>query len=364
MEALRRSEQRFRSVFEHAAVGIAIFSTTGRFLDVNESLTSITGYSRDELMEKTDLDLTHPDDRQAAEARHNLLLSDGESDIAVEKRYVRKTGEAIWVRVSTSAVRDDQGKVLNIIALMEEITYRRRAEEALAQQAAELARSNADLQQFAWVTSHDLREPIRNLIAFSQLLMLKYRGQLDEEGMRSLDFIQASAHRMELLVRDLLSYSRVVNTEERGFSRVSMYAALDWAMANLQVTLDDAGTVVTRGDIPDVCGDEVQIVQLLQNLLSNSVKYKGQEPPRIHVSGVKLDGLVEITVKDNGVGIDPRYHTRVFGLFKRLHGPEIQGTGLGLAICRRIVERHGGSIRIESSPGQGAAFIFTLPAVE
>jgi PAS domain S-box-containing protein len=173
MEALRRSEQRFRSVFEHAAVGIAIFSTEGQFLDANESLMVITGYSRAELLEKTDFDLTHPEDREAAEERHSLLLVDGESDLAVEKRYLRKTGEAIWIRVSTSAVRDDQGSVVNTIALVEEITYRRQAEEALAQQAADLARSNADLQQFAWVTSHDLREPIRNLIAFSQLLMLR-----------------------------------------------------------------------------------------------------------------------------------------------------------------------------------------------
>jgi PAS domain S-box-containing protein len=364
IDALRRTEQRFRSVFEHAAVGIVVFTPERRFVDVNEALLDITGYTRDELLTMTDMDLTHPEDRSEVESRHAQLLRGVESDIAVEKRYVRKTGEAIWVRISTSAVRDDHGRVLSIISLVEEITYRRQAEEALAAQAAELARSNADLQQFAWVTSHDLREPIRNLIAFSQLLSHRYKDTVDAEGVRYLDFIQASARRMESLVRDLLSYSRVVNTEERGFSRVIMFTALDWAMSNLQVSMDDADAVVTRGDLPDVCGDEVQVVQLLQNLLSNALKYKREAPPRIHVSGVRRDQMVEITVRDNGIGIDARYHERVFGLFKRLHGAEIQGTGLGLAICRRIVERHGGSIRVESKPGEGSAFIFTLPAAD
>ena len=361
MDALRRSEERFRSVFEHAAVGIAIFSPDGRVLDVNVALTVITGYTQAELLNMTEKDLTHPDDRSATAERRAKLL-ERESGLGGEQRFVRKTGEAIWVRISSSAVRDSAGKVLNTISLVEEVTYRRQAEDALAAQAAELARSNADLQQFAWVTSHDLREPIRNLIAFSQLLSLRYKNKLDDEGHRALNFIESSSRRMESLIRDLLSYSRVVNAEQRSMKRVSLAAALDWAMSNLQVSLDDAQASVIRGELPDVCGDEVQIVQLLQNLLSNALKYKAKEPPEIHVSGRKLDDSIEVSVQDNGIGIDPRYHDRVFGLFKRLHGPEIQGTGLGLAICRNIVERHGGSIRVESELGNGATFLFTLPA--
>jgi two-component system, chemotaxis family, sensor kinase Cph1 len=364
MDALRHSEQRFRSVFEHAAVGIAVFSPEGRFVEVNSAFTEITGYSPAELATMTDFELTHPDDRASSQDRHAHLLDGADYEIASERRLVRKTGEVIWVRVSSSTVRDDHGKALNTISLMEEITYRRQAEETLAAQAAELARSNADLQQFAWVTSHDLREPIRNLIAFSQLLSLRYKNKLDDEGHRALAFIESSSQRMESLVRDLLSYSRVVNTEERGFSGVSLAGALDWAMSNLQVSLDDARATVTRGELPDVCGDEVQIVQLLQNLLSNALKYRGDAPLDVFVSGEKRGGVVEIAVKDNGIGIEPRYHDRVFGLFKRLHGPEIQGTGLGLAICRKIVERHGGTIRVESELGQGATFIFTLPAAD
>jgi PAS domain S-box-containing protein len=361
IDALRRSEQRFRSVFEHAAVGIGICNQAGVFIEVNAALSEITGYTQAELLTITKRDLTHPEDRTASEERRAQILAGRETDVASETRFIRKTGEVIWVRTSNSTVRDDSGKLLNTISLIEEITYRRQAEEALAAQAADLARSNADLQQFAWVTSHDLREPIRNLIAFSQLLKFRYQNSLDDEGRRSLEFIEASSRRMESLVRDLLSYSRVVNTEERRFARVSLGGALDWAMSNLQLSLDDARASVTRGELPDVSGDEVQIVQLFQNLLSNALKYRGDDPPEIHVSGIRQNGMVQVSIKDNGIGIDPRYHERVFGLFKRLHGPEIQGTGLGLAICRKIVERQGGTIRVESEPSNGATFIFTLP---
>ena len=185
---------------------------------------------------------------------------------------------------------------------------------------------------------------------------------MDEQGAQALDFIQTSAKRMDSLVRDLLSYSRVVNTEQRAFSRVSLNSALDWAVSNMQATIKDAHAIVRSADLPEVVGDEVQLVQLLQNLLSNAVKYAMRPDPVVEITAAVLDREVEVSVKDNGAGIDPRYHERVFGLFKRLHGADVQGTGLGLAICRKIVERHGGRIWVESQPGQGATFKFTLPA--
>ena len=263
-----------------------------------------------------------------------------------------------------SAIPNYGGQGKHIICLVEEITYRRQAEEALATQAAELAKSNADLQQFAWVTSHDLREPIRALISFSQLLLLRYKGKLDEEADQALKFIANSAKRMELLVGDLLTYSRVVNIEDRPLARVSLSSALDWAMANLQVTVIDSEAVIHRDPLPDVLGDEVQIVQLLQNLLSNAIKYKGEKAPEIRVTARRQNSDYVICFEDKGVGIESRYHERIFGLFKRLHGSEIQGTGLGLAICRKIVERHGGKIWVESAPGEGSTFCFNLPAAD
>ena len=364
MEALNNSEKRFRSVFEHAAVGIAMFTPDGRFLQVNAAFSEITGYSPDELLSMTYLDVTHPEDGPAAEARNQALLGGADSHVTTEKRYLRKTGDEIWVRVSASAVRDEHGRVLNTISLVEEITYRKRAEEALAQQAAELARSNADLQQFAWVTSHDLREPIRNIIAFSQLLCVRYKDKLDADADHALTFMETSARRMEALVRDLLSYSRIINIEDRNVTRVSLNSAVDWAMSNLQTTIADAGAVITRGPLHDVKGDEIQIVQLFQNLIGNAVKYRGYDPPVIHIAAEIKNGEVEVSVKDNGPGIHRKYHERIFGLFKRLHGAEIQGTGLGLTICRKIVERHGGKLWVESEPGQGATFLFTLPSAD
>jgi light-regulated signal transduction histidine kinase (bacteriophytochrome) len=156
----------------------------------------------------------------------------------------------------------------------------------------------------------------------------------------------------------------LINTEERNFTRVSLNSTVDWAMSNLQTTIADAGAVITRGPLPDAKGDEIQLVQLFQNLLSNAVKYRGKEPPLIHIGAELKGGQVQVSVADNGPGIDRKYHERIFGLFKRLHGAEIQGTGLGLAICRAVIQRHGGRLWVESEPGQGATFFFTLPSAD
>jgi signal transduction histidine kinase len=169
---------------------------------------------------------------------------------------------------------------------------------------------------------------------------------------------------MDSLVRDLLTYSQFVNTESRTRSPVSLSAALDWAIANLHVSLQDSRCVIERGPLPRVLADEVQLVQVFQNLLANAIKYRSAEPPFVFISASKRDRQITVSVKDNGIGIEPRYHERIFGLFKRLRGSDIQGTGLGLAICRTIVERHGGKIWVESQPGQGANFLFTLPAAD
>jgi PAS domain S-box-containing protein len=364
VEALRASELRFRSAFEHAAVGIAMLCPQGRYLDVNAALADITGYTREELQSTSFAAITHPDDLVESQRLHDLLVSGEVPFVTHEKRYVRKTGDAVWVRVSTSVVRGEDGRAIYTISLVEEITDRRQAEEALAAQATELARSNADLQQFAWVTSHDLREPIRTLVAFSQLLLQRYGGRFDEEADQALEFIGSSAKRMESLVRDLLAYSHVVNAEARPHSRVSLSTAIDWAMSNLQVSLAGSQCVVERGPLPDVLAEEVLVVQLFQNLLANAIKYRSEDPLVVRVTATKHDGEVIVSVKDNGIGIEPRYSERIFGLFKRLHGSDIQGTGLGLTICRKIVERHGGKIWVESQPGQGADFLFTLPAAD
>jgi PAS domain S-box-containing protein len=249
------------------------------------------------------------------------------------------------------------------LSVLRDVSERKRAEEALAQQAGELARSNADLQQFAYVTSHDLQEPLRGIINFSQLLTKRYRGQLDAEADTFLEYIVASAYRMKGLIDSLLTYSRVVNLEAIPFAPVQVDAALHWATMNLQTVMEETKATVTHDHLPIVMADHVQLVQLFQNLISNAIKYrKPQEPPQIHVSAEERAHEWVVSVRDNGIGIKSGYTERIFGVFKRLHGREVPGTGIGLAICKRIVEKHGGQIWVNSEPGQGATFCFTIPS--
>jgi PAS domain S-box-containing protein len=237
-------------------------------------------------------------------------------------------------------------------------------EERIRERTAELSRSNADLRQFAYVASHDLQEPLRSIGSFTQLLANRYRGKLDADADDFIGFIVEGASRMQTLIDDLLIYSRV-GTDGRPFTRVDGGKVLSKALANLRAAVAESGAAVTHDPLPIVMGDGPQFVQLFQNLLSNAVKFRENDVPRIHVS-VKMDGNEWVfCVKDNGIGIDPRHADRIFAVFQRLHTRrEYPGTGIGLAICKRIVERHGGRIWVESLPGEGSAFRFTIPARE
>jgi Bacteriophytochrome (light-regulated signal transduction histidine kinase) len=242
------------------------------------------------------------------------------------------------------------------------VEERLRAEAELIRKAQELALSNADLQQFAYVTSHDLQEPLRTIHAYAQLLVRRYKGKLDNEADQFLQYVIGGAERMELLISDLLSYSRIVNLEARPMAPVSMQTALHWAMENLQLAIADTGASITHDELPIVPGDQVLLVQLLQNLLSNSIKYRSEHPPRIHLGARQTGSEWTFSLKDNGIGIAPAYQDKIFGMFKRLHGREIPGTGIGLAICKKIVDQHHGRIWVESTVGEGTEFFFTLPS--
>lgn len=235
------------------------------------------------------------------------------------------------------------------------------ARQRLEQSVAELGRSNAELQQFAYVASHDLQEPLRMVSSYTQLLAKRYKGKLDADADDFIAFAVDGASRMQRLIQDLLAYSRV---STRGFDRrrTHMENALEQATDNLRLAVKEAGAVVTHDQLPAVMADERQLTQLFQNLLGNAIKFRGEEPPLIHVSAKRLDNDWVFSVQDNGIGIDPQYADRIFIIFQRLHNrEEYPGTGIGLAICRRIVERHGGRIWVESAPGKGATFSFTLP---
>lgn len=238
---------------------------------------------------------------------------------------------------------------------------RERAEAELMRHADELTRSNADLQQFAYATSHDLKEPLRTMAMYSQLLRTRFGHVLDGEATMFLDYIASSAKHMQRLVDGLLAYSRLANAEAMTPAPVDLETALDWARMNLQTVIEESEAMVTHDPLPTVSGVHVQLVQLFQNLIHNALKYRDHRVPHVHISAQRNADYWRIAVKDNGQGIKQQYREQIFGLFKRLHGKDIPGAGIGLALAKRIVEKHRGQIWVESHPGDGSTFYFTLP---
>ncbi|NUQ00285.1 MAG: hypothetical protein HUU35_10565 [Armatimonadetes bacterium] len=268
-------------------------------------------------------------------------------------------GLAVYL-VQTAQLRAREAEQVSAL-LREEIAIRRETEGALTRQARELARSNADLEQFAYVASHDLQEPLRMVASYLQLLERRYRPQLDRDAVEFIDYAVDGANRMRALINDLLAYSRV-GTRGKPFEPCDMNAVLARALANLEVAIQEHHASVTAGELPTVPGDRTQLTQLFQNLIANAVKFRSEEPPRIEVSAERDESGWRFAVRDNGIGIAPEHASRVFLVFQRLHTrSEYEGTGIGLAICKKIVERHGGRIWVDSIPGKGSVFMFTLP---
>jgi light-regulated signal transduction histidine kinase (bacteriophytochrome) len=242
-----------------------------------------------------------------------------------------------------------------------DVTTRKKADARLLQTVQELNRSNEELGQFAYVASHDLQEPLRMVASYTQLLSKRYKGKLDADADEFIAFAVDGANRMQLLIQDLLAYSRISTTGEE-LQATSSEHALERALVNLGGAIQDSGAQVTYDRLPDVVADERQLTQLFQNLIGNAIKYQGSAVPQVHISSIKEAGKSwQFSVRDNGLGIDPKYFERIFGMFQRLHKrEEFAGTGIGLAICKKIVERHGGSISVESQLGQGSTFRFAL----
>ncbi len=268
--------------------------------------------------------------------------------------------EAYTDRDMTVAERIAQ-QIAGAIANEQLYTDLKKAKHVLEEQKAALARSNAELEQFAYVASHDLQEPLRMVSSYVQLLARRYQGKLDSEADEFIAYAVDGANRMQTLLNHLLKYSRV-GTQGKPFETVSAVTALQYALDNLKVAIDESGAQVTWDQLPTVLADDTQLVQLLQNLVGNSIKFRGPEPPRVHIAAVDRGMEWEFTVQDNGIGMAPEHLDRIFLIFQRLHTKtEYPGSGIGLAICKKIVERHGGRIWVTSQPGKGATFHFTIP---
>jgi PAS domain S-box-containing protein len=357
---LRESEARFRQTFELAASGIC-HVIKGRFVRVNRSLCEILGYSEEELLNKSVKDVSHPEDRDLTDAERERIRR-GEIDSArFEKRYLHADGRTVWCEVAIALVRDVFGAPQYEVAIFDDITDRKRAEAALRDAHEELKRSNAELEQFAYVASHDLQEPLRMVASYTQLLERRYEAKLDGDAREFMAYIVDGASRMKQLIEDLLAYSRV-GTKGGEFTMVSAEAAVRRALFNLRAAIEEAGAVVTYDPMPTLPADEVQLGQLLQNLIGNALKFRSNSVPRIHIGVKELGEEWQFEVRDNGIGIEPQYYQRIFMVFQRLHDKgEYPGTGIGLAICKKVVERHGGRIWVESRLGGGSSFFFTLP---
>ncbi len=272
-----------------------------------------------------------------------------------------RDGRHVTVASHWALHRDPEDRELSILEVNTDITERKAAEEALRLTNVALLRANEDLNQFAFAASHDLQEPLRMIASYSQLLFKGYRSQLDGEAATCIEFITDGTRRMRDLLADLLAYARMAGDGQETTEPVALNHALQTALKNCQAAIEESSAVITSDNLPTIPGFEPHLVQLFQNLISNGLKYRSERPPRIHVSAERQDNLWRIAIQDNGIGIAPQFHKQIFSMFKRLHGHTIPGTGIGLAICKRVVDRYGGQIWVESQMNQGATFYFTVP---
>jgi len=362
-EALAESEDRFRTIFDSINDAVFIHDIeTGAILNVNNTACGMYGYTREELRR---LDVQTISMGEAPYTQEDAIewitkAAAGEPQV-FEWRAKHRSGRLFWEEISMKSAVIGGHERLLVVA--RDITARKQAEEKLKQTVANLKRSNTDLEQFAYVASHDLQEPLRMVSSYMELMKRRYAGKLDSDADEFIGFAVDGANRMQTLINDLLTYSRV-GTRGKPLTPIDCTAVLERVLMNLEVAIDESGAVVTHDPLPTVMADGSQLAQVFQNLIGNAIKYKGDEPPRIHIAVEQRGGEWVFSVADNGIGISPEFFERIFVIFQRLHGrDEYSGTGIGLAVCKKIVERHGGRMWVESEPGKGATFYFTIPAV-
>ncbi len=359
--ALRESEARFRAFMDNSPAIAWMKDEQGRHVYLNRTYLDRFTVLPGDRLGKTDSELWPPDVARQFQENDRIVLTTGQAIQVIEETPNSDGGPTFWWNFKFP-LQDDSGKRY-VGGMGIDVTERREAEETLKEYAEDLKRSNEDLERFAYVSSHDLQEPLRSIVSFSQLLERRYRGRLDSDADEYIDFIVEGGTRMQTLIQDLLAYSRV-NTTKQELTRTDTADVLASVERHLDVQLREAGATITHDPMPVVLADPLQIEQVLTNLVSNAIKFRRPgEPLRIHVGARRMDGFWEFSVSDNGIGIAPEYFDRIFVIFQRLHTKDAYpGTGIGLAIVKRIVDRHGGQIRVESTPGEGSTFSFTLPA--
>jgi signal transduction histidine kinase len=349
--------RRIVAMRRHLDNPIAVLMLTGR--EAKEDLTRALEAGADDFVGKSS-------DQAVLKGRIRALLRRKffqEENQRISEELKNKELEAIHARAETEAAlaraADERRQHAELVAV-----ELRQAKAELERANEELLQSNDELRQFAFVASHDLQEPLRSITSFCNLLKEEYRDRLDEQADCYIERIVNGAKRMKALVTDLLSYSRVSRDEQVAFQEVDFREVVGDALANLQSSINETGAEIFWDALPTVVGNRVQLIQLLQNTIGNAIMYRGAEPPRIDIDAQRVGESWEFSVRDNGIGIAPEHHQQIFEIFKRLHGRDkYPGTGIGLAVCKKIVERHGGQITVESQLGAGSVFRFTIPAL-
>jgi PAS domain S-box-containing protein len=363
-KTLAESEARFRGAFDVAPIGMALLSPEGRYLKVNRVFSEMLGYSEAELLARDVRSITDPEDIEGDMGQARRLLDGEVPSYLIEKRYRHKDGRSISTVVARSLVRDDAGAPLYFISHIEDVSERKRAEEAVNRTTAEVTRVNAELQAFSYSVSHDLRAPLRAMQGFSQALLEDCAEGLDAVGRDYAERIVQAAARMDVLIRGVLAYSQLGTSQVKP-QVVPLSSLVEQAVQ--QVAADVAarqGEVSVEEPLPRVVGQRLALSQVVVNLLTNAVKYVAPGvAPRVRIRADRRGATARLWVEDNGIGIAPEDHERIFRAFERLHGREsYDGTGIGLAIVRRAVERMGGSAGVDSQEGKGSRFWIELPA--
>lgn len=340
---------------ESAAESIIMTDVDGAILYVNPAFTELTGYTADEVIGQKANIL-----KSAAyeEMWQTILAGKVWSGEVVN---TKKDGVRFDAYLTIAPVFDEQDKLEGFVSVQNDITELKRAKEELALHAKELARSNAELEQFAYIASHDLQEPLRMVSSYCQLLQRRYHGKLDADADDFIEYAVDGAKRMQVLINDLLEYSRV-GTHGKPFESTDCSKVLEKALDNLKVSIQDCNAKIVENKLPVAIADQTQLVQVFQNLIGNAMKFRKGNEPKIVIDSRKQNGEWVFSVKDDGIGIETEFADRIFVIFQRLHNrKEYSGTGIGLAICKKIIERHGGRIWVESAAGEGSTFYFTLP---
>jgi PAS domain S-box-containing protein len=367
---LHKQQEELQIILDSVPAWIFYKDKENRFIRVNKAFADVMKIPKERLERKSLFDL-YPQEQAEAFWRDDLEVI---ASVKPKRNIIESMtteDRILWVQTDKIPYRDGKGNCIGIIGFTLDITertlaeeelkkYRDHLEELVNERTAELTRSNKELEQFAYIASHDLQEPLRMVSSYTQLLEKRYSDKLDQDAKEFIHYAVDGANRMQFLINDLLEYSRIT-TQGKDFKETDVFSVLGQAIRNLQMKIENCSAIVTNGELPIIKADELHLVRLFQNLIDNALKFKGTESPRIHIGCQPDKDYWLFSVKDNGIGIESQYKDRIFQIFQRLSNRnEYPGTGIGLAICKRIVERHGGNIWMESEAESGSTFLFTI----